>query len=59
MVARGGIVKATDAERPCAGIGSAVMLPPLPPFEPRVTSRWLRRYARFVTSADKGAVLLD
>jgi len=29
----------------------------LPPFEPRVQSRWLRRYARFVTSADRGAVL--
>jgi dihydroxy-acid dehydratase len=29
----------------------------LPPFEPRTTSRWLRRYARFVTSADTGAVL--
>lgn len=29
----------------------------LPPFEPRTTSRWLRRYARLVTSADTGAVL--
>jgi dihydroxy-acid dehydratase len=29
----------------------------LPPFEPRTGSRWLRRYARFVTSADTGAVL--
>jgi dihydroxy-acid dehydratase len=29
----------------------------LPPFEPRTGSRWLRRYARFVTSADSGAVL--
>jgi dihydroxy-acid dehydratase len=29
----------------------------LPPFEPRTTSRWLRRYAHFVTSADTGAVL--
>jgi len=29
----------------------------LPPFQPRVTSRWLRRYAHFVTSADTGAVL--
>ena len=29
----------------------------LPPFEPRVTSRWLRRYSHFVTSADTGAVL--
>ncbi len=29
----------------------------LPPFEPRTTSRWLRRYTHFVTSADTGAVL--
>ena len=29
----------------------------LPPFQPRTTSRWLRRYAHFVTSADQGAVL--
>ncbi|MBN2085910.1 MAG: dihydroxy-acid dehydratase [Anaerolineales bacterium] len=29
----------------------------LPPFESRIKSRWLRRYARFVTSANKGAVL--
>ncbi|MFH1572789.1 MAG: dihydroxy-acid dehydratase [Acidobacteriota bacterium] len=31
----------------------------LPPFEPRTRSRWLRRYARLVTSADNGAVLND
>jgi dihydroxy-acid dehydratase len=31
----------------------------LPPFEPRATSRWLRRYAHFVTSADRGAILSD
>jgi dihydroxy-acid dehydratase len=31
----------------------------LPPFESKITSRWLRRYARFVTSADSGAVLED
>lgn len=30
----------------------------LPPFEPRTTSPWLRRYARFVTSASHGAVLV-
>ncbi|PWH14485.1 MAG: dihydroxy-acid dehydratase [Anaerolineae bacterium] len=30
----------------------------LPPFEPRTTSPWLRRYARFVTSASQGAVLV-
>ncbi len=29
----------------------------LPPFAPRTQSRWLRRYAHFVTSADAGAVL--
>ncbi len=29
----------------------------LPPFETKVQSKWLRRYARFVTSADSGAVL--
>lgn len=29
----------------------------LPPFEPRTHSKWLRRYAHFVQSADKGAVL--
>jgi dihydroxy-acid dehydratase len=30
----------------------------LPPFEPRTTSPWLRRYARMVTSASQGAVLV-
>jgi dihydroxy-acid dehydratase len=30
----------------------------LPPFQPRTTSRWLRRYQQFVTSADTGAVLM-
>jgi dihydroxy-acid dehydratase len=29
----------------------------LPPFKPRTQSKWLRRYAHFVTSADHGAVL--
>ena len=29
----------------------------LPPFVQRIQSRWLRRYAQFVTSADTGAVL--
>ena len=29
----------------------------LPPFQPRTSSKWLRRYAHFVTSADSGAVL--
>jgi dihydroxy-acid dehydratase len=31
----------------------------LPPFKPRTQSKWLRRYAHFVTSADTGAVLMD
>jgi dihydroxy-acid dehydratase len=31
----------------------------LPPFEPRVQSKWLRRYSYFVTSADSGAVLRE
>jgi dihydroxy-acid dehydratase len=31
----------------------------LPPFQPRVQSKWLRRYSHFVTSADTGAVLKD
>lgn len=30
----------------------------LPPFEPRTQSAWLRRYARMVTSASHGAVLV-
>jgi dihydroxy-acid dehydratase len=29
----------------------------LPPFEPRTQSKWLRRYAHFVSSADTGAVM--
>ncbi len=29
----------------------------LPKFQPRTASRWLQRYAHFVTSADNGAVL--
>ena len=31
----------------------------LPPFTSRAESKWLRRYAHFVTSADTGAVLSD
>ncbi len=31
----------------------------LPPFEIHAPGRWLRRYAQFVTSADRGAVLED
>jgi dihydroxy-acid dehydratase len=30
----------------------------LPPYEPQTESAWLRRYARMVTSANRGAVLL-
>jgi dihydroxy-acid dehydratase len=29
----------------------------LPPFKSKVTSKWLKRYSHFVTSADTGAVL--
>ncbi len=29
----------------------------LPPFQSKVTSKWLKRYSHFVTSADTGAVL--
>jgi dihydroxy-acid dehydratase len=31
----------------------------LPPFQSRVNSRWLRRYAKFVSSASEGAVLKE
>ncbi len=31
----------------------------LPPFQPAIESKWLRRYARSVTSASTGAVLED
>ena len=31
----------------------------LPEFEPQIKSRWLRRYARLVSSASTGAVFLD
>lgn len=31
----------------------------LPPFVSQARSKWLRRYARFVTSADTGAVLVE
>ena len=31
----------------------------LPPYEPDIPSRWLRRYARLVSSASTGAVFLD
>jgi len=31
----------------------------LPPFQPSIASKWLRRYSQHVTSADQGAVLTD
>lgn len=31
----------------------------LPPFQSRTTSKWLKRYSHFVTSADTGAVLMS
>jgi dihydroxy-acid dehydratase len=37
----------------------AQRLAALPPFQQRIQSKWLRRYAHFVTSADTGAVLSD
>jgi dihydroxy-acid dehydratase len=30
-----------------------------PPFTPEINSRWLRRYAKLVSSASTGAVFLD
>ncbi|MBP6210622.1 MAG: dihydroxy-acid dehydratase [Anaerolineales bacterium] len=50
LVARGLNVKLTDAE-------IQTRLEALPPFESKVTSKWLKRYSYFVTSADTGAVL--
>jgi dihydroxy-acid dehydratase len=37
----------------------AARLAALPPFEPKINSKWLRRYANMVTSASTGAVLKD
>jgi dihydroxy-acid dehydratase len=50
LVARSLNVKLSEAE-----IQSR--LEALPPFQPNVTSKWLKRYSHFVTSADTGAVL--
>jgi dihydroxy-acid dehydratase len=50
LVARSLNVKLSDAE-----IQSR--LEALPPFESKTTSKWLKRYSYFVTSADTGAVL--
>jgi dihydroxy-acid dehydratase len=35
----------------------AQRLSELPPFQSRTTSKWLKRYSYFVTSADTGAIL--
>lgn len=44
------LVDANEVERRLAA---------LPAFEPQIDSRWLRRYARLVSSASTGAVFLD
>jgi dihydroxy-acid dehydratase len=50
LVARSLNVKLSDAE-----IQSRIRA--LPPFKSTITSKWLKRYSHFVTSADTGAVL--
>ncbi len=50
LVARSLNVKLSEAE-----IQS--WLDALPPFESKITSKWLKRYSYFVTSADTGAIL--
>jgi len=50
LVARTLNVKLSDAE-----IQSRVAA--LPPFKSKTTSKWLKRYSHFVTSADTGAIL--
>jgi len=50
LVARSLNVKLSEAE-----IQSR--LEALPEFQSNVTSKWLKRYSHFVTSADTGAVL--
>ncbi len=50
LVARSLNVKLSDAE-----IKSRIEA--LPPFKSKTTSKWLKRYSHFVTSADTGAVL--
>jgi dihydroxy-acid dehydratase len=37
----------------------AARLAALPPFEPSINSKWLRRYSKLVTSASTGAVFAD
>jgi len=49
-----------DARHLAVQLSDAVVqsrLAALPPFEPHIQSRWLRRYSKMVTSADTGAVL--
>jgi dihydroxy-acid dehydratase len=46
-----------DVDLPAETIASR--LAALPPFERAVSSRWLRRYQRLVTSASTGAILRD
>jgi dihydroxy-acid dehydratase len=50
LVARSLNVKLSEAELKSR-------LDALPPFKPNITSKWLKRYSHFVTSADTGAVL--
>ncbi|MBI2331228.1 MAG: dihydroxy-acid dehydratase [Chloroflexi bacterium] len=50
LVARSLNVKLSEAEL-------RSRLEALPPFQANVTSKWLKRYSHFVTSADTGAVL--
>ena len=50
LMARSLEVKLSDAE-------IQNRLNALPPFQPNVTSKWLKRYSHFVTSADTGAIL--
>ena len=51
-------VDAMGGDRAPAEIVKGV-LAALPAFETKIQSKWLRRYSRFVTSADTGAVLQD
>ena len=50
LMARSLNVKLSDAE-----IQSRLKV--LPPFKSTITSKWLKRYSHFVTSADTGAIL--
>ena len=50
LVARSLNVKLSDAE-------IQIRLKALPPFKSATTSKWLKRYSYFVTSADTGAIL--